>query len=185
MSKNIKKLGKENAALLIVDMQERFVPVISNFQQIEQNISRLLKGCKILDVPIFITEQYPQGLGWTIKSIRDNTNGVVPIEKLHFSAADEKRLMKLLFASGRKQIIIVGIETHVCIVQSALDFQHLGFYVHVVADATSSRDPQNREIALQRMAQHDITITCTESVLFELLHVAGSEEFKKISALLK
>ena len=180
---NILKRG--SAALLIIDVQERLVPVMKDMEAVEQNIIRLIEGCKLLGVPAFYTEQYSKGLGQTIPSIKENLDGIEPVEKLHFSVCCEKELMHQLREKGYQQLIVVGIESHVCVLQSALDLMQEGFQTHVVVDAVSSRKSLDKEISLQRMVTQGATLSTTESVLFELVKVAGSSEFKQISKLVK
>jgi len=178
-------LKRSRAALIIVDVQERFAPVINDMDAIVGNIVKLVRGCKILDIPVFYTEQYPKGLGKTVKEIVQYLPDIEPVEKLRFSICCENALMKPLKAKAVRQIILVGIETHVCMLQSALDFTEAGFQVHVVKDATGSRKNINRDTALQRMVQQGITVTTTESALFELTEFAGTDEFKQIATLVK
>ncbi len=178
-------LKRSRSALLIVDVQERFAPVINDMDAIVENIVKLIRGCKILDIPVFYTEQYPKGLGRTVKEVLQYLSDVEPVEKLRFSTCCENAIMKPLKTKAVQQIILVGIETHVCMLQSALDFTEAGFQVHVVKDATGSRKNADRDTALQRLIQQGITVTTTESALFELTEFAGTDEFKQISGLVK
>lgn len=178
-------LKRSRAALLIVDVQERFAPVINDMDAIVENIVKLIRGCKILDIPVFYTEQYPKGLGRTVKEILQYLPDVEPVEKLRFSTCCENALMKPLKTKAVQQIILAGIETHVCMLQSSLDFSEAGFQVHVVKDATGSRKETDRDTALQRLMQQGVTVTSTEAVLFELTEFAGTDEFKQIAALVK
>ena len=177
-------LQQRCAALLIVDMQEKFEKVIPDFSSVEAKILTLIEGCKVLGLPIFFTEQYPKGLGRTTSKIRRQLEGLSPIEKLRFSAA-ETQLVDSLHGNKVKQLILVGIEAHVCVLQSALDFIELGFQAHVVGDAVASRHAENRDFAIERMRQHGVNVTVVESVLFELLEMSDSDQFRKISKLLK
>jgi nicotinamidase-related amidase len=180
---NILKRG--NSALLVVDVQQKIVPVINNMELVEKNIIRLIKGCQLLNVPIFYTEQYPKGLGRTIDSIVALLAKSKPIEKMHFSVCCSKELIQPLRDAGFSQIVIVGIEAHICISQSTLDLVQEGFQVHVVEDAIGSRNEKNKKNALLRMNNLDVTITTTEAALFELIEVAGTDDFRKISQLIK
>ena len=177
-------LQRPHSALLIVDMQDKFEKVLANFSMIEQQIVTLIRGCKILGLPVFYTEQYPKGLGHTSEKVLLYLSDSIPFEKVRFSAADD-HLVSQLHKKGVRQIVLAGIEAHVCILQSALDFYEQGFQVHVVSDATGSRNPINCKVALERMRQHGFTVTATESVLFELMESADMEAFKTISKLVK
>ena len=178
-------LNRYKCVLLVIDVQEKFVPVIEEFKSIEKNIIKLIKGFQLLGVPIRYTEQYPKGLGRTVESIRKHLKDLEPVEKMYFSTCCEGDIMRPLKREGIKQVVLAGIETHVCVLQSALDFLEQGFQVYVVRDASTSRRELDRDTAIMRMIQEGVTVTTTESVLFELVEVSGTEEFKKISALVK
>ncbi|MBN1465716.1 isochorismatase family protein [candidate division KSB1 bacterium] len=177
-------LDRRRTALLIVDMQEKFAPVIQEYDRIEAQVITLVKAFRIFDLPIFCTEQYPKGLGRTTESLRRELDGIEVIEKMHFTAVGET-VLRALKRHAVTHIVVVGIETHVCILQSSLDFAHLGYRVHVVRDATGSRRASDRDAALERLQQHGVTVSCVESVLFELVVVAGTDEFRQISKLIK
>ncbi len=185
MARHPNLLDRDKTALIVIDMQERFAPIIPDFTEIENNTLNLIKGCTILDLPIFYTEQYPKGLGRTVESLRDELGDRAPIEKMRFSIAQERALISTLKESGVSHLALAGIETHVCMLQSALDLQNLGFTVHLVQDATGSRNPLHRDVALTRMRQHGVTTTITESTLFELAQVSGTDEFRQLSKLIK
>lgn len=178
-------LDRQKSALIIVDMQQRFEPVVPDFSFLVGNIIRLVEASRLFALPLFYTEQYPKGLGRTDKVLLEHLSGCDPIEKMRFSICGEQGLLISLQDKGVEQILLVGIETHVCILQSALDLLHLGFDVHLPVDATSSRNPRNRDNAIERLRQHGVTITNCESALFELTEVSGTEEFKTISRLVK
>ena len=177
-------LRRDQAALIIIDMQEKFEKAIVDFSLIEEKIVRLIEGSKILNLPIYYTEQYPKGLGRTTSKISSHLADLKPIEKNRFSAADEQ-FIAILREKQVSQIILTGIEAHVCVLQSALDFYNLGFQVHVVSDATGSRTVDNRAAALARMRSQGVIETVVESVLFELLETSGTDEFRRISKILK
>ena len=178
-------LRREHTALLLVDVQERLHAVMANREPLVENLRRLVRGFQILGMPILVTEQYPQGLGPTIAELRDLLGEGRPIEKLAFSCCQVAELCDQLETLKIMQVVLAGIETHVCILQTALDLLQLGFQVHVPADAVSSRRQLDWQIALERMRQAGVVVTGTESVLFELLVRAGTPEFKEISALVK
>jgi nicotinamidase-related amidase len=178
-------LNRRKSALIIVDMQQRFESVIPDFSTLVANIIKLVEACRLFALPLFYTEQYPKGLGRTSEALLERLRDCEPIEKMSFSICREPELPVLLREKEVEQILLVGIETHVCILQSALDLIHLGFDVHLPVDATSSRNPCNRDNALERLRQHGVTLTNCESALFELTEVSGTAEFKTISRLVK
>ena len=178
-------LASRKTALLIIDMQEKFAPAIPDYDTIEGRIITMAKAFNVLDLPIFCTEQYPKGLGRTTKALKKNISDRPVIEKLRFSAAGEPELTNALLERGIGHIVLAGIETHVCILQSALDFTGMGYDVHVVRDATASRRSSDRDVALERLKQNGVTVSCVESVLFELIVLSGTDQFKQISKLIK
>ncbi|NQV24449.1 MAG: hydrolase [Rhodopirellula sp.] len=177
-------LSRSESRLLIVDMQEKILPVINGHEAITANCLKLIDAAKILNVPTTATEQYPKGLGSTIAAIAEQLPDRP--EKIEFSclncldwsasAGDPE---------GRFKIVVAGIESHVCVLQTVLDLLSQGFRVFVVADAVGSRKLLDREIALQRMTSSGAVITTTESVLFEWCERAGTPEFKEISRLVR
>ncbi len=178
-------LRRDQAVLLVVDVQERLHPVMWNKERVEANVARLLRAFQVLSLPVFVTEQYPKGLGPTITALRELVPDLRPYEKLHFSCCAVWPLMRDLQDLGRFQVVLCGIEAHVCILQTAMDLLHSGYQVHVPADAVSSRRELDWQIALDRMRRSGVVVTTTEAALFELLEVAGTTEFKQISQLVK
>ena len=178
-------LNELEAVLVMVDFQGKLAQIVDRSELVVPNALRLVKGCQALDVPILATAQVPDKLGPIIDALEEPLNGVDIIAKSHFSAFREPDFMLALDQTKRRQVILTGIEAHVCVLQSALDLMQEGFQAHVVVDAISSRKAIDKEIALQRMAAQGVTLTTTESVLFELVKVAGSSEFKQISKLVK
>ncbi len=170
--------------LLIVDVQEKLVPMIANYERMLGNCRRLIQGAKILEVPVFATEQYPKGLGHTVGPLKELL-GSIP-EKHLFSCAE---VLDWGLASeqpdNRFQVVVAGIEAHVCVLQTVLDLLAGGFQVFVPADAISSRGEFDWQIALDRMSSGGAVITTTESVLFEWCERSGTPEFKQISQLIK
>ncbi|MDZ7373800.1 MAG: hydrolase [candidate division KSB1 bacterium] len=178
-------LRRDQAALLVVDVQERLYPVMWEKERVEAAVRKLIQGFRLLERPIFATEQYPKGLGPTLPSLRELMGGIQPYEKLHFSCCGVEPLLQELKQRELFQIVLCGIEAHVCVLQTALDMLHLGYQVHVPADAVSSRRELDWQMALERMRRSGVVVTTTESVLFELLELAGTPEFKQIAQLVK
>jgi len=176
-------LTRDNAALLVIDVQDRINAVMTDQGHLPR-IEVLVEACRGLEVPVLASEQYPQGLGPTVESLA-TILGETPPGKLTFSCARDDELRKAVEDSGRKQIIVTGIETHVCVLQTALDLLAAGFEVHVPHDAVNSRRPADKEWALHRMADAGATITATESALFELLERCDTSDFKTVAKLIK
>ncbi|HWA45967.1 MAG TPA: hydrolase [Hypericibacter adhaerens] len=180
---------RERACLLIIDMQERLLPAMAGLEPLLHQAGILIRAAKRLDLPILVSEQYPKGLGPTDPALRGLLgNEVSPLPKTHFSCADDPGLKAELLAlaeQGRDQAVILGVEAHVCVLQTALGLPQLGLAPFVVADAVASRRPESRQLALDRMARDGVEIVTTEMMLFEWLGQAGTPEFKELSALIR
>ena len=182
----INTTDRSDTVLVIVDAQERMMSAIRKSERVIDQISRLVRGCKELNVPILVTEQYPKGLGPTVAPIREALGeGYNPLEKISFSAAKDLDFMRAFEASGKHQVLICGVETHVCVYQTARDLHNLGWTVEVVADAVASRTQRNRNIALTRMEHHGIDFSTVEMALFDMMESADIPEFKAVSAIVK
>ena len=185
MTRNNTILNRKTTALLIIDIQERINAVMKFRERVVKNTVKIINGFKILNVPVFITEQYRKGLGPTDRLILNALGNPEIVEKLNFSCCAEESLMGQLRKKNIKQIVVCGIETHVCLLQTCLDMLANGFQVHLVIDAISSRRKLDHEAAIDRMEQAGVILTSTESALFELLEQAGTPEFKMVSQLVK
>jgi len=179
------RIAKENSVALIIDFQERLFPAIHEHEKLAANVPLLIEGLKILSIPMIVTEQYVKGLGPTIPAIAHGLDGVERIEKFTFSCCDEPRFMLELAASGKEFVIVAGIESHVCVLQTVIDLKHNGYHPVVVEDCVSSRKPNDKLMALERMRQEGAIITTYEAILFELLRHSGTDSFKAISRLVK
>jgi nicotinamidase-related amidase len=182
------RLQRHEALLLVIDVQEKLMPVIDRGAEVEANIERLVRGCHVLDVPPLLTEQYVKGLGRTVPRVRralEETFGYDPIEKSSFSANGAGEFQAALRGLRKKQILVAGVETHVCVYQTVGDLLAAGYDVTLIADAISSRTAENKAVALQRMSRDGAKLSSTEMALFELLGVAGTDEFAQILALVK
>jgi len=180
-----KLLKPEQTGLLIIDIQERILPVINNYQLVVENTLKLIKGFKVLGLPIYFTEQYPKGLGPTSRSILDELGDLKPFDKMSFSCSGAGELFNEFKQKNLSQIVVCGVEAHVCVQQTVLDLIENNFQVNLAADAVSSRKEMDYRTALERMRDHGAEITTTESILFELLNVCGTPQFKEISKLVK
>jgi nicotinamidase-related amidase len=171
----------ENSALLVVDVQERLLSHIDGWQVVLDNVIWLVRVATKIGVPVMATEQYPKGLGHTNALLAKELPGTAIVEKVHFSCA-AAQCMTGLPGADRGQVVICGIESHVCVLQTALELRWQGKEVFVVGDSVGSRDPYNKELALQRMRQHGIEVVGREMVAFEWLRRAGTPLFKEVSS---
>jgi nicotinamidase-related amidase len=179
-------LSREASVLLLIDLQEKLLPAISGWADLVPRAALILEAAKVLGIPVVVTEQYPQGLGPTVEAIRrELPPGTVPLAKTTFSCVSEPGIAATLAATKRSQVVIAGIETHVCVAQTALELAAGGWAVSVAADATGSRRAGDRDAALERMRRAGIVITTAEAVTFEWLRRAGTPEFKAIQRRLK
>jgi nicotinamidase-related amidase len=178
-------IRRDDSLLLIVDIQEKLAPAIHDSERVTANSARLLEGARFLDIPAFVSEQYIKGLGPSVQAIRNAAANARFFEKTHFSCAAEPGVIDLLRDAKRPQVILTGTETHVCVLQTAFGLQAAGFAVYLVADAASSRTPDNHSAAIERMRAGGIRIVTTEMVLFEWLHQAGTNEFRTLLPLIK
>jgi nicotinamidase-related amidase len=176
-------LSSENSRLLIVDVQEKLLPLIPVAERLVHNCRRLLDGAKLLSIPAFGTEQYPQGLGRTTAELATRL-GPMP-DKVCFSCVPVLNWgVAAELTDDRDQVVVAGMETHVCVLQTVLDLLAGGFRVHVPADAVASRSELDWRVALDRMSSSGATVTTVESVLFEWCQRAGTPEFKQIQKLI-
>ncbi|MFQ5864324.1 MAG: hydrolase [bacterium] len=178
-------LNRNQTALLIVDVQQKINAMMMHADTVVSSIVKLIKACQILNVPIFITEQYPKGLGPTERKILQALEGKTPIQKMTFSCCADEELIQQFKNNNIQQVIVTGIECHVCVQQTALDLLAQNMQVHVPKDAVSSRKELDYQTALDRMSKAGVVLTTVEATLFELLEEAGTPEFKEIAKLIK
>jgi nicotinamidase-related amidase len=179
-------LEPAGCCLVVVDVQGKLAQLMVNKEALFKNVQLLIRSARLLDVPIVWAQQVPQSLGPTVPEIAELLTGVEPIDKSSFDCCGEPRFTERLKSLGRKQVILCGIETHICIYQTTMHLLAAGDYmVTVVADAVSSRTAENKQIALDRLAREGAAIASAEMVLFELLRTAQHPRFKEIARLLK
>jgi len=178
-------LSADSTALLIIDIQERLFRVMHDREMMQKKAVTLIQGAQMLDLPVILTEQYPKGLGQTIPAITHVLNAYEPIEKQTFSCCNNHDFLQALEKSGVKQVLVAGIETHVCIYQTVSQLLERDYHVEVLADAVTSRFHGDREVALQRMRDDGACLTTVEMALFAMLQTAGDPHFKEISKLVK
>jgi nicotinamidase-related amidase len=179
-------LDPDQAVLLLVDLQEKFAPTIDHFDGIVARTVIVTQAAALLKIPILVAEQYPQRLGATVAPIKAVLPGdVVPMDKTIFSSCGSGALVERLKQLGRKQIMLCGIETHVCMNQTAHDLLVQGYQVHVLFDCTSARSPADREAGLAKMVKSGVFPSTSEMAVFELMRDSKHEHFKAISKLIK
>lgn len=177
-------LPKETLAV-VVDIQGLLFPHIHDHENLEKNQKTLIEGLKLLEIPLLVTQQYTEKLKPTLPSLSEAIGEYEHIEKMAFSCCDEPSFAEELAIQGKRNVILFGIETHVCVLQTCIDLIESGYQPIIVADCVGSRKPYDKEIALERMRQEGAIITTKESLLFELQRVSGTDRFKAISKLVK
>jgi nicotinamidase-related amidase len=175
----------QNCCLTLVDVQGKLAQLVAGRDSLFKNIQILVQAATTLDIPILWCQQVPEALGPTVPEIAELLTGQEPIDKASFSCCGDERFTAELNALGKEQVLLCGIETHVCVYQTAIDLMEGGLDVTIVADAVSSRTEQNRQTALTRLAAEGARISSTEMVLFELLRTARHPQFKQIAKLVK
>lgn len=178
-------LTPQNTCLIIIDIQEKLLPVMAEPERVVKNTGILIHIAKALDIPILWCQQVPKAIGPTADELVSLLEGVEPIEKSTFSCCGEKNFLVKLEQIKPEAVIVCGIESHVCVFQTAAELLQKGLDVHIVADATSSRTPENKIIGLSRMRQEGAVITSTEMCLFELLKDSKHPRFRQLSKLIK
>ncbi|MCX5874598.1 MAG: hydrolase [Deltaproteobacteria bacterium] len=178
-------LKVDNSVLIVIDMQEKLARAMYDRDNLVKNAARIVYGAKILGVPVIWTEQNPDGLGPTLPEIREHITDSEPIIKFSFSCCGEPKFMEAVKACGRKQALVLGIECHVCVYQTIIDLKEMGYELHIISDAVSSRTLENKNIGIERVKQEGATVTSVEMALFELLKVAEGAKFKQILKVVK
>jgi nicotinamidase-related amidase len=174
------KLDPERTTLIVVDVQEGFRKAVPDFEKVATATATLIEGAEAIGIPVVVTEQYPKGLGETVPEVAEHLpEGTEPIEKVCFSAAEAEGFD----LGGRDQALVCGIETHVCVNQTALDLLGSGIEVHIAEDAVGSRFEENKRVGLHKMERAGAELTSVETALFELLGRAGTDEFKRVQKL--
>ncbi|PIE33121.1 hydrolase [candidate division KSB3 bacterium] len=178
-------LSLKNTAIILIDVQIRLMRVMHDREHVLDHLQQLVKGARALQLPILWAEQNPDGLGTTIPELTELLTDNQPIVKRCFSCCGQHQFVQQLRDIRRKQLLLAGIETHVCVYQTAMDLHHMGYEVQIVTDAVSSRTPENKQIGLERMKEAGMLLTSTEMALFELLRLAEGPQFKDILNIVK
>lgn len=180
------RLAPENTLVIVVDMQERLQPFIHDDARVRRQAAALAEGARLLGVPVLVTEQYPKGLGHTVPELRaavDAAGGV--LEKTAFSCGQDASIAARITASGRPNVVLAGIEAHICVLQTALDLLEAGYSVFLAEDAVGSRAPENRESGIARARRHGAEPANVEMILFELMATKEHPQFKAVQQLIK
>lgn len=179
------RIKAEDCLFVQVDVQERLFPHIANNEELEKNLITLVKGLQLHEIPMIVNEQYKKGIGETIASLKELTDNYPHFEKTSFSCCGNEEGLCAIKETGKKVVILAGIETHVCVLQTALDLLEEGLNVVLVTDCVNSRKAKDKDMAIQRMIQAGVIPTTYESLLFELTVNAKNPVFKEISKLVK
>ncbi len=179
-------LSHEDTLLLVIDIQDKLFATMSEAGQsnLLANVPILLQAAKELEIPAIVTEQYPKGIGPTIPVIAEHCQNLPTLDKVVFAATEVPEIESAIAAAGRRQIVLTGMETHICVYQTALGLLELGYDVHVVADACATRNPFNHEMGLKLMHGAGACVTSSEAVFFQWLERAGTPSFKKLQKLI-
>ena len=178
-------LDKKRSLLIVTDVQGKLAQIMFEREALFKNIGIIIDGFKILNIPILWLEQYPEGLGPTVKEVSSHLEGYMPMPKKVFSALKDRNILNRFNKLGRDQILMTGIETHICIYQTSMNLISMGIETHIVRDAVSSRTIDNKNTGIEKIAGAGGHITSVETALFELLGIAEGEAFKKILRLVK
>lgn len=178
-------LNVNDTMLILIDAQGKLYNAMSNKEDLHKNLQRLVEGLNVLNVPIVVTEQNPNGLGPSMEELVALLPEYKPLDKKCFSCCQAPAIMEAVKNVGRPYILLAGIEMHVCVYQTCAELLEMGYKVEIVADAVSSRSEFNKNVGLQKCMQLGATITCVETALFELLRTAEHENFKAISKIIR
>ncbi|MBD3164919.1 isochorismatase family protein [Candidatus Woesearchaeota archaeon] len=178
-------ISADNSLLLVIDIQEKFRPVIYEFGELVDNSRKLIKTVNLLGIPIIVTEQYPKGLGETVKELREELKNSEKIEKVSFNCFNDNGFLELIGKKGKKNLIICGIESHVCVFQTALSALEDGYFVYLASDAVSSRKKSDYDIVLRRLEREGVKLVTAEMIIFQMIEDSKDEHFKEISKIVK
>ncbi|MBI5403315.1 MAG: hydrolase [Ignavibacteriae bacterium] len=179
------RIRKEDTIAVVIDVQKRLYPFISGNEKLTENIVKLIKGLKAIGIEILVTTQYVKGLGDTIEPVKVALGEYTHMEKISFSCCGDDNFISAVKKSGKKNVIVCGIESHVCVLQTVIDLLEKGYRPVLIEDCVSSRSLNDKKIAVERMRQEGALISTYESILFELLEISGTVTFKEISKIVK
>ncbi len=185
-------ISRDDVAFVIVDIQERLAAVMDERDRVVSSAVKLIKLAALIEAPLLVTRQYPEGLGPNVPEVdgallhaAEDGARVHSVDKLSFCCSAETSFVEAYEATGRKQVVVLGMETHICVVQTALSLHDAGYHVHVPADACCSRSAENHQIALDRMRAAGVVVTTSESVMYEAVGRAGTPEFRGLLGIVK
>lgn len=179
-------IDAQRSQLLLIDMQEKMLPAVAGWESVAKNAEILLKACEIMKVPVKVTEHYPKGLGNTITSVNRNLpSGTERFEKISFSCCGETGFDKFLRCEGRNIVVVAGVESHICVLGTVMDLLAMGHSVAVAADACSSRNSEHHRMACDAMASAGAMVVPVETVVYQMLGRAGTEQFKSMLPMFK
>jgi nicotinamidase-related amidase len=178
-------VSQKGTVLVIIDVQEKLFANMAEKEVLAENLAKLAQFAHIIKIPIILTEQYPKGLGQTISHVKELVPNLQPIEKVEFSCFGSQRFKEALARTQAETLILAGIETHICVTQTAIDGLENGFRTYVVEDATSSRSLEDKDTAIHRIRQSGVVVVSTEMLIYELLKKAGTPEFKETLRLVR
>ncbi|WP_163372465.1 hydrolase [Endozoicomonas acroporae] len=178
-------LNLDTTVLVVVDVQSKLATLMHEHESLFDNIVTMVKGARLLNMPILWLEQVPEKLGGTIPELADELSDFSPVRKTSFSACGEPAFMSALEQTGSRQVLLAGIETHICVYQTAMDLLAGGYEVEVLVDAVSSRTLQSKEVALDKMSALGADLTTVEMALFELMKSADAPQFRDVARLIK
>jgi len=181
----VSMIVRENAAYVAIDFQEKLMPVMSGTQKLEEKTIKLIKGLEALGIPGIVTQQYTKGIGETVPAIAEALGDFEHVEKNTFSCMATEEFVSRLEALGKKDIIVLGIEAHICVQQTVLQLLEAGYNVYLAADCVSSRSEDDKLWAITRMGEAGAAITTYEAILYEILRGSKAEGFKAVSAIVK
>jgi nicotinamidase-related amidase len=178
-------LRRSNTLLVVIDVQEKFRPAVFQFDRVINSIRKLSEGFRLLGIPVVVTEQYPKGLGATVSEVKKSLGKFSPVEKISFSCFEDEKFRTAVRAHKPGNLVLAGIESHVCVLQTALDALAQGLSVHVAVDGISSIHESDHLIAVERLKQAGVFMASSEMLLFQLLDDAKDPDFKKLSGIVK
>ncbi|MBN1848073.1 MAG: hydrolase [Deltaproteobacteria bacterium] len=181
----IRLLDSQNTGLLIIDVQEKLIPAINQKERIIDNIKKLIRLSELFNLPVILTEQNPDKIGSTLSEVKESLPAYEPISKLHFNCCEVDAFKESIESKKLENLIISGVETHICVFQTAMALLKNGYHVQVPQDAVGSRTDENWQVGLHLMRDAGAIVTSTETIIYQILKQAGTDEFRKMLKVIK